>query len=151
MTTCCLFMLASLLTGTLSNSAEPPDQLILYSVDGRDDAGKPGKDVELFHNYPVLGKIEIKEAAKRDEILAALKSGIDKSDGTVAKCFWPRHGIRVVEKGKTTDYVICFECLQLKKHQEKDVKTIPITREPQAVLNKILREANIPLAPGIKE
>jgi len=131
MSTNYLIMLASLMVGTVTHGTEPPDQLILYSIDGRDDAGKPGKDVELFHNYPVLGKIEIKEAAKRDEILAALKSGIDKSDGTVAKCFWPRHGIRVVEKGKTTDYVICFECVHLHQYTDVQRKTVPITPDPQ--------------------
>ena len=47
----------------------------------------------------------------RKTILAALQAGMGK--GQMAKCFWPRHGIRVVKDGQATDYVICFECGQV--------------------------------------
>lgn len=94
---------------------EAPEQLTLYSVDGRDfEPGQEPKVDEKFHGYPVLGKVEITETAKRREIAEALKDGMALSDGKMAKCFWPRHAIRTVTRGRTIDYVICFECYQVK-------------------------------------
>ena len=94
------------------------DRLTLYSLDGE---GKPievlrvpldenpeetrKKPAEEFHQFPVLGKVEIADAAKRAEIMRAFKQGIERSDGSMAKCFWPRHGIRVTKDKIQSDYV----------------------------------------------
>src|SRR5262245_34626105 len=93
-------------------SGDSLDQLILYSIDYHESDGDDAPAGEKFHKYPVLGKTEIKDAAKRKEIMTALKDGMVSSEIKTPICFHPRHGIRVVEKGKTTDFVICFECYQ---------------------------------------
>ena len=129
---------------------EAPEQLTLYSIDGLDFGPRQEpKTDEKFHGYPVLGKIEITDAAKRREIAAALKDGLARSDGKMAKCFWPRHAIRTVANGWTVEYVICFECYQLEVHDGNSKSVKPVTRDPQAVFNKHLKEASIPLAPGM--
>jgi len=136
-------------SGSVAN-LEVPDQLTLYSIDGRDfEPGKEPKVEEKFHGYPVLGKIEVKDLEKRKEIIATLKQGMARSDGKMAKCFWPRHAIRAVEKGRTIDCVICFECYQLEVHEGRSKSVKPITREPQEVFNRHLKQADIPLAPGM--
>jgi hypothetical protein len=129
-------------------SLEIPEKLTLYSIDGRDfaPAQRPEADEE-FHGYPVLGKVEITDAAKRKEIIRALNRGLARSDGTVAKCFWPRHAIHAVTKGRTIEYVICFQCYQLEAHADNSKSVKPITREPQPVLDKHLERAGIPLVP----
>jgi hypothetical protein len=146
-------VVATALTGCGSDPVadlEAPEQLILYSIDGRDfEPGQAPKADEKFHGYPVLGKVEITDAAKRKEIAGALKDGLARSDGKRAKCFWPRHAIRAVTKGRTIDYVICFQCLQLEAHDGDSKSVKPVTREPQSVFNKHLKEAGIPLAPGM--
>jgi len=127
-----------------------PDKLTLYSIDDRDpEPVKEPKSDEKFHGYSVLGKIEVTDPNKRKEIISALKEGMAKSDGSMAKCFWPRPAIRVVEKGQTIDYVVCFECLQLHVHEGKESKTKPITHDPQRVFNRHLKQAGVPLAPGM--
>ena len=126
-----------------------PEELILYSIDGRDfDPGQEPKTEEKFHNYPVLGKVEITDGGKRAEIAAALKDGMARTDVSRAACFWPRHAIRTVEGGRTTDFVVCFECNQLAVHNGTTRVVKTISREPLSVLNKHLTEANVPLAPG---
>ena len=65
-----------------------------------------------FRGYAILGKVEITDPAARQEIVKAVLDGISESDGTVASCFWPRHGVQVLTNGKAVDYVICYECLQ---------------------------------------
>src|SRR3954469_9359154 len=85
-------------------AAEAPARLTLYSIDGTDyPPGKQPKAGEVFYGYPVLGKVEVKDAVRQREILGAIGEGIAKSDGTMAKCFWPRHAVRAVEDGKTVD------------------------------------------------
>ena len=131
---------------------DTPQQLTLYSVDGRDfEPGEEPKTDEKFHGYPVLGKVEITEEGQRRDLIAALKVGIDLSDGKLAACFWPRHAIRMVRENQTTDLVICFECYQLRDYKTKQVKTITITRDPQPLFDKTLQEVGIKLAPKSKQ
>ncbi len=129
-----------------------PGQLMLYSIDGRDyEPGQEPQADEKFHGYPVLGKVEIAESDRRREIFAALQDGMAKSDGRMANCFWPRHAIRTLENGRTMDYVICFQCDQLELHVGDTKSVKPITRDPQPLFNKCLKEAGVPLAPGMAD
>ena len=112
-----------------------PDQLTLYSIDGRDfPPGQKPKSDETFHDYPVLGKVDVKSAEARRVLMAALQDGLAQSDGTMAHCFWPRHALRIVEKGRTIDYVICFQCLQVMVFDGNSSETKPTTPPVKACL-----------------
>ncbi len=126
-----------------------PSQLTLYSLDGRDGLTPEelARASERFHNFPVLGKVEVASAETRRELMAALRDGIAASDGTAAKCFWPRHGLRTVEKGETIDYVICFQCLQLMEYRGEKSLDRTTTRDPEPVFDRPLKQAGVPLAP----
>ena len=103
---------------------------------------------EKFHDIPVLGKVEIKDAAKRKEIIDALN--VSKAEGRgVAKCFYPRHGVRLVEGGREVDHLICFECSYLQIYLNGVLKSneVPISRHAQPVFNKVLDEAKVPIMP----
>jgi hypothetical protein len=108
-----------------------------------------GEDVpekERFHGYRVLGRTTLKDADKRKAVLAALDKGIKDSDGRVARCFNPRHGIHAVQDGKTADVVICFECLSMEAYLDgKRTGSALTTRGPQATFDKTLRDAGVPL------
>lgn len=146
-----LTLLAALVVGCGQDSIRDlnsPDSLTLYSIDGNDyRPGEEPKTNESFHGYPVLGKVEVKDPENREAIIAALRKGIADSDGTMAKCFWPRHAIRTSENGKTTDYVVCFECLQLRIHADNATTIEATTDAPQPFFNKHLQDADVPLAP----
>lgn len=128
---------------------ETPDSLTIYSIDGLDfeDDELPKTDEE-FKGYPVLGKVEIKDAEKRKKIMESLRKGIRNSDGKMAKCFLPRHGIIATKDGKTTEYVICFECLQLKVWANEELKTEPTTTEPKSLLNDFFNDSGVKIAPS---
>src|SRR5206468_2079028 len=103
---------------------------------------------EKFVGVPVLGKVEINDASKRKEIIDALNES--RAQGKyVAKCFYPWHGVRVVEEGQETDYLICFECHYLQINLNGVVKSTgePISRHAQPVFNKVLDEAKVPIMP----
>jgi hypothetical protein len=131
-----------------------PEQMTLYSLDGRpkqireERSGKTEEDVETFHSYLVLGKIGVNDATKRQELISALKHGISNKPEQGARCFVPRHGLRIVETAKTIDYVICFECLRVHEYQpDQEMRRDLISDKVQPVFDKPLKEAGVPLAP----
>jgi len=141
-------------SATNGTATSIPESLILYSLDGNDrvttdDAttSEGSTTKELFHGFTVLGKLEITDSDKRVEVMRSLLRAIERSDGKVASCFWPRHGIRVVENSKTIDYVICFQCLRLEIHEDGNESTKPVTRDPQQNWNRILKTVGVTLAP----
>ena len=72
----------------------------------------------LFHSYEILGSAPSQGVDATDHLLALVEYGIEDSDGMVAACFNPRHGIRVVKDGVAHDFVICFECLSMQTYRD---------------------------------
>lgn len=100
---------------------------------------------ETFHGYAVLGKTEIQDRNARTELLRALYKGIGDSDGRVASCFNPRHGISATLAGEAVDLVICFECYSISTHA-KHGRGVLTTRSPQQTFDRTLERARLPLA-----
>jgi hypothetical protein len=127
------------------------DVIILYSIDGNYyPEGKKPKTDETFHGFPVLGKVEVTDAGKRQELIGAVKVGIYTSYiGASAACFNPRHGVRLVRNEQWVDYVICFECGNVDGYSSADekVKVMHPRMALKDVLNKYLTDAGVPLAP----
>ncbi|MBL8821288.1 MAG: hypothetical protein JNJ77_01780 [Planctomycetia bacterium] len=125
------------------------DKVTLYSIDGKDPEGsKPSnKGAEKFHGTPVLGTIEIKDSQIREQLVQALLKNMQVEGKAIPACFIPRHGIRAEKSGKTTDYVICFECYQVEVYRNTMRYKLQVERQPQELLNRLLKEGNIPIAP----
>ncbi len=70
----------------------------------------------VFHGYEVIDAAALDEDAQRTALIGLVKRGIQKSDGMVAACFNPRHGLHVTRGGQAADFVICYECLSLDVH-----------------------------------
>jgi hypothetical protein len=125
-------------------------QFELYSLDPDRLASKDEK-VDLFHGWKVLGKIVVKGADAK-KVRAAVEKGVRDSDGSVAACFNPRHGIRIVTDKKTYDLVICYECLSATVYQgEERAGSFLTARGPENALNGVLRDAKVPLPKSRKE
>jgi hypothetical protein len=126
-----------------------PDSLVLYSIDGTDDSGGKyeaavAKGEEVFQKYLALGKVEIKEASERAQVIAALQQAALWHDGPPHNCFWPRHAIVAIEGDHPLEIVVCFQCRQYML----DGRTFPvISRKPEKLLNDILKRAGVPIAP----
>jgi len=102
---------------------------------------------DAFHEWSVLGRTEVTDPARARQILAAVSRGIQESNGTKALCFEPRHGIRARSGGATVDLVICFACYQIEAYMAgEQMSGAAIAPSPQAVLDGVLRDANVPLA-----
>ena len=105
------------------------------------------KSKDNFHGWNVLGLTEVKDAATRKKVVAALYKGIADSDGAVAACFNPRHGIRATHDGKTVELVICYECLSMQSFLGKERASALTTRSPQKTFDEVLTAAKVPLPP----
>ncbi len=91
--------------------------LTLYSLDpDAPESDGPARDEPDFHGYRVLGKTPVDDPTLKAKLIDALRKDVDESDGTVAFCFEPRHGIRVVDGARTVDLAICFTCLQVEAY-----------------------------------
>jgi hypothetical protein len=110
------------------------------------DPSPKERDPKGFHGWKVLGRTTLQNKATREKALAAIKKGVADSDGTVAGCFIPRHGIRAVNGKKTIDLVICFQCLSMQIWVDGERKGSALTtKSPQPTLDKVLRAAKVPL------
>jgi hypothetical protein len=124
------------------------EKLTVYSLDPQ----KIGdKNTVRFRSYPVLGTTELSTKDSREQLLAALQKGIKENPGDIAKCFDPRHAIRAVANGKTVDLLVCFRCLQVEVYDSADeksqkIKTVLVSRSPEPAFDRVLKEANVPLA-----
>jgi hypothetical protein len=104
-----------------------------------------------FHGYKVLGKTKVEDAAGRAELVTALEKGATEGRDP-AHCFNPRHAIRVTSGDKTSDFLICFECSQVKVLETETTSVdhpdarFLISRSPQPEFDQALRDAGLPLA-----
>ena len=132
----------------LRAALEKADQFELLSLSPDEPKEKP-KDG--FHGWQVLGKTTVQDAETRKRLLAALEKGVADNKGVVARCFNPRHGIRVTHEGKTADFVICFECFQVKAFAGDKPASFLVTDSPQPAFDQVLKDAKVPLpAPARK-
>lgn len=123
---------------------EKAEEIELLSIDPVRPVEKPKND---FHGWKVLGKTVVKDAEARKKLVAAFKKGIAENKGEAALCFNPRHGIRASHDGKTADFLICFECFHGHTYVgEKKMEGFLITNSPEAVFDKVLKDAKVPLA-----
>jgi hypothetical protein len=153
---CCVLVL-SVLAGcgpTTYTVPENADRIEIYSIDGNDydDPEQRPKTEEKFYDYPVLGKVELTDPEARKELLALLRDTPPKFEPT--SCYWPRHGVRVIDRGVTMDYEICFQCSRIHWHRGSYSAGRNVGENGEsmrAMLNKHLEAAGVPLAHGARK
>ena len=74
--------------------------------------------LERLNGYGVLGRSELRDAATANQVLALVEQGIEASQGMVAACFNPRHGLTVTTSDAVWDIVICYECLSMQLYRD---------------------------------
>jgi hypothetical protein len=122
-------------------------KLFLYSLDPHDVSRFEGKlpenSAKSFHWMPILGSVEIIPLQEKTNLLGALAKGVRESDGLEANCFDPRHGLRIVTKTATNDFVMCFECLQVQASGFPSSGNFLTSGSPAGTFNKFLDKYKI--------
>jgi hypothetical protein len=84
-------------------------------------------------------------------IVYAVNSAIrDASGRQGARCFLPRHVLRITSGGETVDVLLCFECWRyqiIREGDEQPYRRGIVSSEAQPLLDRVLAEAGVPLAP----
>ena len=123
--------------------------MTLYALDGHWPEGKPLPPGQALYGYPVLGKVDVPDAATRRRLALAFADAVSRPV-VPNNCFWPRHALRVVRGGATTDRLICFECHNYDRwvNGERDFDlTQPIAPSARPAFDAVLSAAGVPVAP----
>jgi hypothetical protein len=142
---------ANKLPSAAKSILEKADQIELLSIDpGHPERDEPPPKGD-YYGWKVLGKTVIEDKDTQKSIHSALEQGIAEG-GWPPACFDPRHAIHASDNGKTVDLLICFECKQILVYldgQRQDPYVFT-SSSPEPVLDKVLTQANVPLAPKPK-
>ncbi len=118
-------------------------QFFLYSLDPRGGIGYVVNTEQVFHGFTILGKAEVTTEDDKAALLKAFAQGVRESDGRVAACFNPRHGLRLVVGSSTNDFTICFECLSVMTYGFNHGQGFLITASPSAAFNKFVEKYHL--------
>lgn len=132
---------------TIELLALDPLHVSMHTAEGQPEFAGP-----QLHGYEILETAELADPLVQGRLLGLIYKGIEDSDGRVAACFNPRHGVRVTHAGQVVEFVICYECLSM--HVHAPAHDTPETRlsvlTAQAVepeVSAIFRNASLTLAP----
>jgi hypothetical protein len=116
---------------------ENANRLELLSLDphhrSEDSAG-------YFYGYPVLRTVVVTSPDTRKALVSAFERAVEASDGRVAACFNPRHGLRASKGTNHEDFVICFECAQVVARGDVQGRFL-ISDSAVTVFDSVLRES----------
>lgn len=162
-----LLILAGCDSANISRDVPAPDEMELISIDPhpKNPVYSPEKQKALdpdqffpVNDYlacPILGRVKIEDEATRKELMNLIQTGFNRTVKDRPKCFYPRHVVRVKDKGATADFVICLQCFAT-NIQDGDTKAFGIDRRQggfdltpneAARLSAPLVQAGIPIAP----
>ena len=83
--------------------------------------------------------------------MSLVYQGVRSSNGTVAACFNPRHGIHATRQGRTVDLLICFECLQIEIFEaERKIAGVLTSRSVEADVDALYEAAGLHSEPRAK-
>jgi hypothetical protein len=140
-----MLSLAGELPAPLHAALEKGGEFHLFSIRPARVETSPG--AMHFHGWEIIGRTSIRDEDKRKKLVAAFKTGVEENQGIGAACFRPRHGIRITEQGKTTDFIICFECFQVQVVVDGlPQRAVLVTRTPEPAFNEALKAARLPLS-----
>ncbi len=133
-------------------AVEKASDITLLSIDPSEHINERNK-VECqgwcYYTWNVLGATRVRApeevGAVRNQLLRALHGTDDQS---VAMCFNPRHGVRMLYGGHTYDIAACYECGQAEVYVDGDpapIAGIFFNGDAQA-WNSILVSAGVRLA-----
>jgi len=101
-----------------------------------------------YFGWKVLGRTVIEGGVKRERVISAIERGIAEG-GWPPDCFDPRHAIHATQNERTVDLLICFRCSQVMVYLDGNWERpfLVTSSSPEPILDKVLIEANVPLAP----
>ena len=120
---------------------------LLPDASKKKESGIP--TIASFHGYPLLGRTPIIDPIKRKELIEKFLTSVDIAHEWPGMCFWPRHALVCEYGDKKVEILICYQCGRSEVYcdGERSEMDIGINIFSKEMLNQMLREANVSLAP----
>jgi len=111
---------------------------------------RPNGAIRDFHGYHELGRVTVTDKAKRTVILSSFSkwNSLNYYNNRQAICFVPRHALHATLGDVSVDLLICFQC---HSHEWRLTINGSDPEPTKTLLNTILNEANVELAPESAE
>jgi hypothetical protein len=126
--------------------ADAPSKMVLYSLNPGNNHDEDVHTDTVFHGFDILGKAEITDRNEQRALLRALARGASENDDHAMACFNPRHAIHIEQNGRSLDFTICFECLQVQA-RGFDPGGFLTSASPEPTFDESLRTHHLPLPP----
>jgi hypothetical protein len=98
--------------------------------------GKPS-----FHGYEILLAAPADTGERRKEVTSFLGKALHWDEFRKAFCFNPRHGLRIVSGKRTLDFLLCFECFQVRVYEGEQVRSsLALARVGDNPIEEFLRD-----------
>jgi hypothetical protein len=81
----------------------------VYLLDGGPKRAPRGETAQ-FHDTPVLAVGTLADQSARRQFTASLRRVLESGHGGQPACFFPRHGVTLIDGPRRYDIVMCFEC-----------------------------------------
>ena len=81
----------------------------LYLLDGG-PKHVPREESAQFHGASVLAAGTLADESAREQFTASLRRVLESGHGGQPACFFPRHGVTLIDGSRRYDIVMCFEC-----------------------------------------
>jgi hypothetical protein len=123
-------------------------QLTLYSLYPYEPLRDGTVADGYFHAFRILGQKEISDVAEKKRLIRAFADSIRKrTANSYAACFNPRHGLRIGIGNATCDFLICFECENVKAFNFPASLHFPVKKRGEREFNAVLDIHGLERAP----
>jgi len=150
-TTACAASIDNHLPPSVEQRLKSATSLELLALDPVPSQMQPESDREVFHGHAVLGRAQLDDLAKCEQLVRLVLKGIRDSDGTAAWCFDPRHGLRLQSDSGELDILICYECMQIVAYESVPdagftQSTTLTSSKVEPAVTKLFNEAGLTIA-----
>lgn len=109
------------------------------------NADRKIEGAEDFHGFSVSGKAVIKDESFQKLVKRAFLESLAEGKES-AKCFNPRHGLRISDGVQSLDLVICFECKNFISYAGVAKSEGEISGSAEVLYTQILKDAKIEIS-----
>lgn len=124
-----------------------PKEMVLFSLEPINILTENNslKKETMFQRHVILGSTIIKSQEVQNKIAVEINDAVNELECGGARCFEPRHGVRVTDGKVEYDFLICFECDHMYVYSAGNyIAGIDIGGRDK-VFNEILMNAKVPL------
>ncbi|MCD6052030.1 MAG: hypothetical protein K0Q55_3448 [Verrucomicrobia bacterium] len=134
---------------------EKPDSFVLLSLGpdtetqnwaaGITNAPPIKPKPEMLGRWEILGSTAITNRNEQQELISSLQKSLQLSAGKRYACFDPHHALRMKRDDKSTDLIICFQCVAMHENNPRQ-RILWIDHSQRTNFDAVLIRHGLPIA-----